>query len=172
MKKILLALGLVGALQAADHDLYRHSLSLLANYSFNSDDSYLKDDWGWGMRYHYNMTTYNPWEIGAIEAAFDYQTRSDYIGGGSSSVYRWGLNALWYADNPSDLTPYALLGVGAQWFSDDAHGTEDGLFAAIGAGVEYQLRGDLSIVGEGKWLYGGDESAIVTSVGLKYSFGQ
>ncbi len=172
MKRVILALLCAAGLQAADHDLYRHSVELLGGYSFNSDDMVLKDGWDWGARYQYNITTANPWQPGAVQFAFDYQFKEDYVGGGSSSVYRWGANALWYADNPSPMTPYGLLGVGAQFFSEELHGADDGLFAAIGAGVEYQLRGDFSLVGEGKYLYGGDESAILTSVGFKYSFGQ
>ncbi|WP_457605227.1 outer membrane beta-barrel protein [Nitratifractor sp.] len=172
MKKLLLPLACIVSLQAADHDLYRHSLELVGGYAFNSDDMVLKDGWEWGFRYNYNLSTTQPWEVDAVQFAFDYQFRSDYVGGGASSVYRWGANALWYADNPSDLTPYALLGVGAQFFSDEGHGTDDGLFAAIGAGIEYQIRGDFSLVGEAKYLYGGDESALLTTVGVKYSFGQ
>ena len=172
MKKVLLALLCTIGIQAADHDLYTHSIEVVGGYAFNSDDMNLKDGWDWGLRYNYNFSTVNPWEVGAVQFAFDYQFDEDYVGGGSSSVYRWGANALWYADNPSDLTPFALLGLGAQFFSDEAHGTSDGLFAAIGGGVEYQLRGDFSILGEGKYLYGGDESAFLTSVGFKYSFGQ
>jgi hypothetical protein len=172
MKKILLALCAVWSLQAADHDLYTHSVEAVGSYSFNDDDMYLKDGLGWGLRYNYNLPTLNFWEVGAIQLAFDYQFDQDYVGGGSSAVYRWGVNALWYADNASEMTPYALLGVGAQFFTDNLHGTKDGAFAAIGGGVEYQLRGDFALFGEGKYLYSGDESALVTSIGIKYSFGQ
>ena len=172
MKKILLAVCCAVGLQAADHDLYTHSIELVGGYAFNSDDMVLKDGWSLGFRYNYNFTIFNPWQPGAVQFAFDYQFDEDYVGGGSSSVYRWGANALWYADNPSELTPFGLLGVGGQFFSNEAHGTEDGIFASFGGGVEWQLRGDFSIVGEGKYLYGGDESTFLTNVGFKYSFGQ
>ena len=172
MKKTILALLCALSLHAADHDLYTHSIQAVGEYTFNSDDMYLKDGWGWGLRYNYNFSTVSPWEIDAVQFAFDYQFEKGYLDGGSSSVYRWGVNALWYADNPSDLTPFALLGIGAQFFDAEAHGTTDGLFGAVGGGVEYQLRGDLALVGEGKFLYGGDESAFLTTVGFKYNFGQ
>jgi hypothetical protein len=172
MKKIVLALCAVWSLQAADHDLYQHSLELVGGYSFNSDDMVLKDGWGWGMRYNYNFSPDSALVPGALQFAFDYQFDQDYVGGGSSSLYRWGVNALWYADNPSAMTPFGLVGIGAQFFSDEGHGTNDGIFGAIGGGVEYQLRGDFSLVGEGKYLYGGDESGFLTSFGFKYSFGQ
>ncbi|WP_457602227.1 hypothetical protein [Nitratifractor sp.] len=172
MKKTALALLCALGLQAADHDLYTHSVQVVGEYSFNSDDMYLKDGLGWGLRYAYNFDTVNPWEIGALQFAFDYQFDEGYVVGGSSAVYRWGVNALWYADNPSDLTPFALLGLGAQFFTEEEHGVKDGLFGAVGGGVEYQLRGDLDLVGEGKFLYGGDESAFVTTIGFKYNFGQ
>ena len=172
MRTILLAALCAWGLQAADHDLYTHSIETVGGYAFNSDDMNLKDGWDWGVRYNYNFSTINPWEVGAVQFAFDYQIKEDYVGGGESSVYRWGANALWYADNPSDLTPFVLLGFGVQFFSDEAHGTSDGAFAAFGGGIEYQLRGDFSILGEGKYLYSGDESAFLTGVGFKYSFGQ
>ncbi len=172
MKKLALALLCALGLQAADHDLYTHSVQVVGEYSFNSDDMYLKDGLGWGLRYAYNFDTVNLWEIGAVQFAFDYQFDEGYVVGGSSAVYRWGVNALWYADNPSDLTPFALLGLGAQFFTEEEHGVKDGLFGAVGGGVEYQLRGDLDLVAEGKFLYGGDESAFVTTIGFKYNFGQ
>ncbi len=172
MKKILLSLLTIGALEAADHNLYQHSVEAVASYSFNSDDMMLKDGSGWGLRYNYNLSPLEAWMPGAYQFSFDYQFKQDYVGGGSSALYRWGVNALWYADNPSPLTPFALLGVGAQFFSDNLHGADDGFFATVGGGVEYQLRGDFSIFGEAKYLYGGDESGFLTGVGIKYSFGQ
>jgi len=172
MKRVVLATLCAIGLQAADHDLYINSLEFVTGYTFNSDDMYLKDGWGWGARYNYNLTTNNPCEPGALQFAFDYQFDQDYVGGGSSAVYRWGANALWYMDNPSEITPFALLGVGVQFFDDNRHGVKDGFFGAIGGGVEYQLRGDTAIFGEGKYLYGGNESSFVTNFGIKYSFGQ
>ncbi len=171
-KRILLALCAIIGLNAAEPDLYTNSVEAVGSYSFNDDNMYLKDGMGWGLRYNYNLPTDEFWGLGAIQGAFDYQFDQDYLGGGSSAVYRLGLNALWYMTNESEITPFALVGVGAQFFSENLHGTEDGLFASIGGGVELQLRGDFSLVGEGKYLYSGDESSLVTSVGIKYSFGQ
>jgi len=172
MKRVVLATLCAIGLQGADHDLYTHSVELVTGYTLNSDDMYLKDGSGWGARYNYNVTNNEFYEPGAIQVAFDYQFEQDYLGGGSSSVYRLGTNALWYMDNPSEITPFALLGVGVQIFSNTEHGTYDGFYGALGGGVEYQLRGDTAIFGEGKYLYSGDESSFITSVGIKYSFGQ
>jgi len=172
MRKIVLALGVAVAVVAADHDIYRYSVEATGSYVFNGGDLPLDNSAGWGLRYNYNRPTYNAWEIGAFQFAFDYSGEADYDGGGDSSVSRWGVNALWYADNDSEMTPFALLGIGAQFFSGEEHGTQSGFFAAVGGGVEYQLRGDFSLLAEGKYLYGGDESALLTSVGVKYSFGQ
>ncbi len=172
MKKIALALCAIWSLQAADHDLYRNSIEATGSYVFNDNKMHLEDQWGWGLRYQYNITPSNFWVPGAVQLAFDHAFQGDYFGGGSTSVNDWGVNALWYADNASDLTPYALAGVGVQFFSDEKEGNRDGLFLALGAGVEYQIRGDFSLLGEAKWLYGGDESSVVTSIGVKYSFGQ
>jgi len=172
MKKIFLALCMVWTLQAADHDLYNHSLEAVGSYSFNDDDMLLEDNWGWGLRYNYNVSTVEAWEIDAYQVSFDYQCSEKYTLGDKSAVWRLGVNALWYMDNPSELTPFALVGFGGQFFTNESHGTVNGLFGTIGGGVEYQMRGDFSIVGETKYLYSGDESALVTSIGIKYSFGQ
>ena len=181
MKKILLAVTALVSLQAADHNLYNHALTLMGGYSVNSAETRLDNATSWGMRYNYNRATVEgSVDIDAIQFAFDYsgsaiyQNPTEGIVDGETSVYRLGANALWYMENDSDFTPYALLGAGLQFFGEDpAKASNDTLFAAVGAGVEYQLRGDFSVAAEAKGIFAGsDSSYLLGSVGFKYSFGQ
>jgi len=181
MKKILL-LGLATlSMYAADHNLYNHSLSLAGGYAINSSESRLDNEFSWGLRYHYNRNTVEgSIDIDAIEFAFDYsadtlyQNPSKAIVDGKTDIYRLGINTLWYIENDSDFTPFVLAGVGLQFFGEEAANDMNNLlFATVGAGVEYQLRGDFSAVTEVKAHFAGDDSSyVVGSVGIKYSFGQ
>jgi hypothetical protein len=173
MKKVLMALCAAVSLEAAEHALYTHSLEAVGGFALNSSDSKLDDNWNMGFRYNYNRDTYSNWDIGALQFSFDYSGSTDYVNGyGETSVYRFGSNLLWYADNESDITPYALIGVGAQFFDNESGGEEDGVFGTFGGGIEYQMRGDFSLMAEGKWLYAGDSGDyILGNFGVKYSFG-
>ena len=174
MKKVLLII-LTLNLFGADHDLYDNSVAITGHYSFNNYDMDIKDSSGWGLRVTSNKTTQNFWEVGGYQLSFDYTTKSNYISipDAKSNIYRFGGNLLWYFDNESPITPFALAGVGVEFFGDQRESVDNGVFGTLGGGVEYQLRGDLSVLAEGKWFYGGDvEQSFVTSFGVKYSFGQ
>jgi OOP family OmpA-OmpF porin len=175
MKKVLMMLFLIAELFGADHDLYDRSIALTTHYSFNDYDMDIKDSGGWGFRYTSNKSTENFWEVGGYQLSFDYTSEADYISvpNAKSNIYRFGGNLLWYFDNDSQFTPFALVGAGIEIFGDAKRDLDNGIFGTVGGGVEYQLRGDLSFLAEGKWFYGGEEEeSLVTSFGLKYSFGQ
>lgn len=173
MKKLILWLSVIYSLNAADHALYTHSVESVGGFVLNSSNSHLDDNWNLGFRYQYNRDTYSPWDVDAIQFAFDYSGYTDYVNGaGDTHVYRFGGNMMWYADNESDFTPYVLFGAGLQLFNNEKGGEEDGAFATIGGGLEYQIRGDLSFVAEGKWDYAGDDGDyILGNFGIKYNFG-
>ena len=181
MKKVFLAVLATLSLSAADHNLYNHSLSLVGGYAVNSSESRLDNTSLLGLKYNYNRATVEgSVDIDAIQLTFDYSGDNVYqnpakgIIDGETNVYRLGVNALWYIENDSDFTPYLLLGAGVQFFEEDAAGdSNNALFGSVGAGVEYQLRGDFSVLAEGKELFAGDDSSyFLGTVGIKYSFGQ
>jgi hypothetical protein len=181
MKKIFLAVLATLSLTAADHNLYNHSLSIVGGYAINSSETRLDNELSWGLRYHYNRATVEgSVDIDAIQFAFDYtgdnlfQNPAEGIVDGKTNIYRLGANALWYIENDSDFTPFLLLGGGVQFFEESAaKESNNALFATVGAGVEYQLRGDFSVVAEAKGVFAGDDSSyFIGSVGVKYSFGQ
>lgn len=181
MKKLLLAGVLSASIYAADNDLYNNSVSLTGGYSINTAESDLDNDTNIGMRYNYNRDTdEGTIDVDSIQFAYDhtgddtYQNPSKGVKDGKTSIDRFGANAVWYIENDSDITPYALAGAGIQVLGDDpAKDTNNVLFGAVGAGAEYQLRGDMSVVAEGKALFAGDNQAyLMSNVGFKYSFGQ
>jgi len=172
---VILVVSIIGgiSLSAADHDLYRYSVSATGGFSINSSDTHLDNGLNLGLRYTQNVPTSYPWEVGAYQFSFDYSGDTDYNNGaGETSISRFGVNLLWFMDNQSEITPFLLAGTGLEFFSNEAD-NDDGLFGTIGGGVEYQIKGDLSFLAEGKWIYAGDnDSYFLTNFGIKYSFGQ
>jgi len=139
----LLILKLIGA----DHDLYDKSLSVTGHYSFNEYDMDIKDSWGWGFRFNANQSTYNIWDIGAYQFSFDYTTESDYISIPSvkSNIYRIGGNLLWYFDNDSQMTPFALIGVGIEFWRTRKIDFDNGIFGTLGK-VGFEVSGQREIL--------------------------
>ena len=181
MKKLFIAGLVTVSLYAADHNLYNHSLSVVGGYAVNSSETRLDNELSWGLRYHYNRATVEgSIDIDALQLSFDYtgdnlyQNPAKGIVDGTTNIYRLGANAIWYIENDSDFTPFALFGAGIQFFEKDAAEDSNSVFfATVGAGVEYQLRGDFSVVAEGKGIFAADDSSyFLGSVGVKYSFGQ
>ncbi len=172
MKKILLVVLLMGMLNAADNDLYDNSISVNIGYgSMSSDEeTYLGAVYGFQLNQNLN-TSDGVWKIDALQFAIEYAnlgtTERDY-------ALRIGANALWYIENMSVWTPFVKGGLGLQYIS----GTEDisggnYFYGTLGAGVEYQLRGDTSVIGEVvDHISFSGENSLRLSVGLKYSFGQ
>jgi len=181
MNKLLLAGILSVSIYAADHDLYNNSVLLTGGYTVNTDESDLENEMNFGFRYNYNRgTDEGTIDVDAIQFAYDFSANNSYdniakgIVGAETSIHRFGANAVWYLENDSDITPYALVGAGVQVFSeDDAEDNNNMFFGTVGAGAEYQLRGDFSMLAEGKAMFAGDDAAyLMGNLGFKYSFGQ
>ncbi len=181
MKKIFLSVLLFGSLYAADNDLYNNSIILTGGYAINPAQSQLDNNFQWGLKYNMNRSTVDgSLSVDAIQLAINYspnntfQDSSKGIKNGNTALWRVGINALWYIENDSDYTPYIIAGAGVQAFSDtSAWDNNNPLFATAGAGVEYQLRGDVSVGVELKDIYAGTKNNYVTGeIGIKYSFGQ
>jgi len=181
MNKLLLAGILSVSIYAADHDLYNNSVQLVGGYTVNTEDSDIDKDMNFGFRYNYNRNTdEGTIDIDAIQFAYDYSNSNAYdnilkrVIDGETSIHRFGANAVWYLENDSDITPFALVGAGVQIFGEEpVEDSNNMFFGTMGAGAEYQLRGDFSVVAEGKAMFAGDDAAYLTgNVGVKYSFGQ
>ena len=181
MRSLLLASLCTVSIFAADTNLYNHSVSVGTGYTINSNETGMDNDENIAIRYNYNRATIEgSAEIDAIQVAFDYSNDTPYnnpaegIIDAKSSTYRLGANAIWYIENDSDFTPFALAGLGIQGFSESTTKDSDStLFGALGGGVEYQIRGDVSIVAEGKALMSKQDSYnVMGNAAIKYSFGQ
>ncbi len=173
MKKILFAVLLIAGLaNAADNDLYDNSILLNIGYGSNATETYTYTGAVYGFWLNQNLNaSYSAWKVDALQFAVEYAklntTAREY-------ALRIGANAVWYVENMSDWTPFVKTGLGLQYIS----GTEDiaagnYFFGTLGAGIEYQLRGDTAVVGEFvDHISFAGENNMRLSVGLKYSFGQ
>jgi hypothetical protein len=172
MKKILVVMLMTMSLFAADNDLYDNSISLNIGYGSTTADPASWSGVHYGLQVNRNLnTSEGPWNIDALQFALDYanlnSTEREY-------AVRLGSNALWYVENNSDWTPFVKLGLGLQFFA----GTSDvelgnHFFGTLGAGLEYQVRGDTAIIGElTDHMSATGENTVRLATGIKYSFGQ
>ena len=172
MKKILLAALLAVSLHAADNDLYDNSISVNIGYGSTAATAATYSGVIYGFQFNRNLnTSEGAWNLDALQLAVDYATLNtaarDY-------AVRIGLNGLWYIENYTEWTPYVKVGVGVQVTGGTASvPAGDYLFATLGGGLEYQLRGDTSLVGEfTDHITASGENSMRLAAGIKYSYGQ
>jgi len=179
MKKIflssILAFALSSNVNAADPSLYPSSVTLMMGYTIYSQDCEINSNHSYSFRFTQNDFGVDNFGLGAFQLALDYTPDIPYktLNEQTSSI-KFGPNLLWYLDNTSDVTPYLLFGLGLEHLSNPQSGfsTLD-FYANAGAGAEYMLRDDISLVGEAKYSYSDPKRKGTTvSCGVKFSFGQ
>ena len=176
MKKILLISAFVsGLLYSGDHDMYPSALEVTLGYSSNSKGTGLANSSIQGIRYNQNIYNSSPFAVDAYQVALDIASPEYLESDGSTTMFRLGGNMLWYIDNQSNLTPFFLLGAGFNYLSEldpKADQQTFSLYSNVGGGVEIQLRNDIALVGEAKYIYEDPKRKFLnTNLGLKFSFG-
>ena len=160
------------SLVAADHDLYNNSASLNLGYAIVSADPSLYAGKTLDLQINHNLSEgEESLNLDALQLTLTYTMLNDDE---RDHVFGIGGNVMWYAENFSDWTPYFKTGLGIQFFSgNETTETADHFFGTVGGGIEYQLRGDTSIIGElvDRRTFS-SENTLKASVGIKYSFGQ
>ncbi len=173
MKKILFALSFFAILaNAADNDLYDYSMSFNLGYGSMSSPSTTFTGAVYGFEFNNNLNiSEGAWKIDAMQFAIEYAKLNTVA---RDFALKVGGNLVWYAENMSDWTPFIKTGFGVQYISgDESISAGNYFYATLGAGVEYQLRGDTAVVGQFvDHLSFAGENSMRLSVGLKYSFGQ
>ena len=172
MKKIGMILVIAVSLYGADNDLYDNSISLNIGYASTLVTPTSYSGVNYGLQINRNLnTSEGTWNIDALQFALCYANLNtkahDY-------ALRLGSNALWYIENNSDWTPYIKAGVGLQFFSGTAKiDVANHFYGTLGAGLEYRIRGDMSLLGEvTDHLSTSGENTVRLAAGIKYSFGQ
>ncbi len=175
MKKIVLYLFLVTLfVSAGDHDMYPQDITAVVGYQTNSRASNLENTMIHGLRYNQNIYNSSPWAIDAYQVALDIASNVAYLDREqTTSIFRLGGNLLWTMDNESNLTPFILLGAGLNLVTNP-QGDQSGLslFTNVGGGVELDIRNDIALVGEMKYIYQDpNKQSFNTNIGLKFRFG-
>jgi opacity protein-like surface antigen len=179
MKKILLSSILAFALSsnanAADPSLYPSSITIMTGYTVFSQECKVNSNHAYSFRFTQNDFGIDNFGIGAFQLALDYTPDIPYktLDEQTSSI-KFGPNLLWYLDNTSEVTPYLLLGLGVENLTNPKNGFNSlDFYANAGAGAEYILRDDISLVAEAKYSYSDPKRKGTTvSAGLKFSFGE
>jgi len=176
MKKIVLSAFLaVSVFKAADHNMYPNSLIAVYGRNMTADSNILESTNIHGFRYNQNIyDAPNGFSIDSYQISMDFGSNIGYKDSDDTTSYlRLGGNLLWYMDTQSNLTPFMLLGAGFSYYTDPKDPYDKlAIYTNAGGGVELQIRNDIALVTEAKYMYEGpDRKAVNTNVGLKFSFG-
>jgi outer membrane autotransporter protein len=169
MKKVVLVLVLTLFAFGADNDLYDNAVALHLGYGSTAGDS--------GTTYMLsidrNLHPYpeHAYSLDALQFTLTYAALNTAM---RDYAVRIGANGLWYFENEQNWVPYLKLGAGVQFFGgDESIDLSNHFYGTVGAGIEYQLRPDTSVIAELVDHYSfAKENSLRVSVGLKYSFGQ
>jgi len=172
MKKIGMILAIAVSLYGADNDLYDNAISLNVGYASTEVKPKTYSGMNFGLQINRNLNiSEGTWNIDALQFSLTYANLNTVA---RDYALRLGSNALWYIEDNSDWTPFLKAGVGLQFFSGT--GTIDvsnHFYGTLGLGMEYQLRGDMSLLGEvTDHLSASGENTLRLATGIKYSFGQ
>jgi opacity protein-like surface antigen len=178
MKKLALStlafFALGNTISAADPSLFPSAVTMMGGYTIAAEESRLNNNRSYSFRFTQNDFGVDNFGLGAFQLALDYTPDASYKDNNSKTTsIKFGPNLLWYLSNSSELTPYLLMGLGVEHLSNPTGGfnTLD-FYANGGAGFEYQLRSDISFVGEAKYSYSDQKRKGTTmGCGLKFSFG-
>jgi opacity protein-like surface antigen len=167
MKK-LLVLALLSSLLSAQSESV--SITPVIGGTINSNDTNLDNDYTYGLRVDFNRDVANDDLLAnRVQLALDY-SEGAYKGFGEANVLRMGANALWDFDKNGKVSPFLLAGIGYQAFE---HGVinenEDGIYAAIGAGLEVKLDDSINLVLEGKDMISTNQNNyFLGNIGIRY----
>ena len=174
LKNILLSIAAATTVaSAADHNLYPSSYYLFVNYDNNSKETGLDDSYSFDIRYNQNDIQFANFSIDTLQYAMELTSAANYLNSSTeTSIFKGGVNVLWYLDNPSPFSLYMLGGVGLKYVNKP-EGTQSmlGAYTNLAAGLEYNFRNDIAVVAEKKITFeGSDKKTNSTSLGLRYSF--
>jgi hypothetical protein len=175
MKKILFStLTFFTLLQAASFQEYPNAITLTMGYMYNDSESNLEDGMIHGIRYNQNI--YNadsPFAVDSYQIALDVASFGYADSDDTTSYVNLGGNLLWYFNTQSNLIPYMLLGAGFNYVGNAKEPQNTlSLYTNAGAGAEFMIRNNVSLVGEARYIYiGPKRQAVNTNVGLKFSYG-
>jgi len=159
---------------AADPTLFPNSITVMGGYTISSSESRLNNNHTYSFRYTQNDLGIDNFGLSAMQIALDYTPDITYKDANESTTsIKFGANFLWYLNSDYEFTPYLLGGIGIEHLSNPVGGFNAlDFYANGGAGLEYQLRSDISFVGEAKYSYSDEKRKGTTlSAGLKFSFG-
>jgi len=174
LKNIILSIATITTIaNAADHNLYPNSYYLFVNYDNNSNGSDLGNSYSYDIRFNQNDIQFSNFSIDTLQYAMEYTPSVKYRdSGNTTSIFKGGMNILWYLDNPSPFSLYLLGGVGLQYVNhQEDPQTLIGVYTNVAAGLEYNIRNDIAVVAEKKFTYEGtNKKTYSTSLGFRYSF--
>ncbi len=176
-KRVLLSLLLAGTLVGAND--YKYEISPMIGYNVAEGNIGLEDDGHFtgGAEFQYNY----PDSKIAAELSVLYSPDADYkgIGAGDTSITRTLVNAVYTFDNVKSVTPFAKVGAGYEFVSNEINNyNEDGFVLDAGVGVKVPLAKAWAFKAEAIYLAKVDnehnanaDSNLVGLIGLTYSFG-
>lgn len=176
MKKILLSTLACASLVLAANSDYNYEITPLIGGALEEGNANFTNNYvNGGLAIGFNQSEgsiIDQFELGFLRSVKDLRAKNGATG--STSATKIFGNAVKYYPLTTDLSLYALAGVGFEVFSGEIGRHQDSVFGNYGAGVKYQIADSLALKFDVRHLIEVDhgDNTLLYTLGLAIPFGE
>jgi OOP family OmpA-OmpF porin len=174
MKKILLSTIACATMMLAANSDYKYEITPMIGGSLTEGNTDLyKNTVNGGLALGFNLedSMIDQVELGALRTL---KNSGYYLAGGThTGITRVFTNLVKEYDLDSDISLYALAGVGVEIFDKERNGNESGVFGNYGAGIKYKITDQFALKADVRHLIETDhgDNTLLYNLGFAIPFG-
>lgn len=176
MKKVILSTLACASLVLAANSDYKYEITPLISGGLSEGNTNLEKNYanaGLSLGFNQEDSIIDQFELGFLRTLQDLDGKNA-LRGQDTGITRVFANVVKDYALTSDLSLYALAGLGVEFFDHEIGRHEDGLFGNYGLGVKYQLAERLALKFDVRHLIETDhgDNTMLYTLGLAVPFGQ
>jgi OmpA-OmpF porin, OOP family len=173
MKKIIVASALCASMLFASNSQYKYEITPMLSGTYTEGNMGLDRNYanaGLSLGFNLEDSMFDQVELGILRTLgeVDYKNSND-----DTEITRIFTNVIKDYPLTNNSSLYALVGAGAEIYSEDRHSNENGLFGNYGAGYKYTFENDMALKFDLRHLVSGNnDNNLLYTVGLAIPFGE
>ncbi len=174
MKKILLSTVLCASVMLAANSDYKYEITPMIGGTYTEGNLDLERNYmnaGLALGFNQTNSVFDQIELGFLRSVEDVEYNAI---GQDTGVTRVFTNFIKDYPLNSNMSFYALVGAGLEFFDDESYGNEDGLFGNYGLGIKHKITENISLKADLRHLIETDhgDNNLLYNIGLSIPFGK
>ncbi len=174
MKKLILSSVVCASMMFAASD-YKYEITPMVGGTYTEGNLGLERDYvnaGLSLGFNIDNSIFDQIELGFLRSVEDVEFAD--VANRDTGVTRTFANVIKDYPLTSNLSAYALLGAGVEFFDDEYLNNKDGIFANYGAGLKYKLAEQLSLKFDVRHAvsFEGSDNNLLYNLGFAIPFGE